>query len=113
MTSEKRSSEPIAEATRWLPTLLFRRAFRAVSANLPPIFARHVTEHALQVQQGLLVDFGTREVGTQPRMQLAQVLVPPADLAERRPRLHEYGMLRVLHAVLAFDAGRCEKGCNF
>jgi len=82
-------------------------------SDLPAIFAGHVTEHGLQVVQGLLVDFGAREVGTQPRMQLAQVLVPPADLAERGPGLHGCGMLRVLHAVLAFDEGRCEKGCNF
>jgi hypothetical protein len=88
-------------------------ALPGLFSELPAIFARHVTEHGLQIQQGLLVDFGARKVGTQPRMQLAQVLVPSADLAERRPRLHECGMLRVLHAVLAFDAGRCEKGCNF
>jgi hypothetical protein len=42
-----------------------------------------------------------------------EVLVPPADLSERGPHLHRCGMLRELHAVLAFDEGRREKGCNF
>jgi len=39
--------------------------------DLPAIFARDVTEHGLQVAQGMLVGFGAREVGTQPCMQLA------------------------------------------
>ena len=51
--------------------------------ELPAIFAGHVTEHGLQVAQGVLMGFWAREVGTQPRMHLAQVFVPPADLTER------------------------------
>ena len=46
-------------------------------------------------------------------MQLTQLLVPPTDLLEREPHLLGCGMLRVLLAVLAFDEGRCKKGCNF
>ena len=38
--------------------------------QLPAIFARHVTEHGLQVVQSLLVDLGAGEVRAEPPMQL-------------------------------------------
>ena len=82
-------------------------------SDLPAIFARNVAQHGLQVAQGVLMGFWAGEVGTEPCMQLTQVFVPPADLWERGPHLYRCGMLRVLHAVLAFDEGRREKGCNF
>jgi hypothetical protein len=78
--------------------------------DLPAIFARDVTEHGLQVAQGMLVDFGTREVGTQPGMPLVEMCVPPADLTERWFDGRRCGMLRGLHAVLAFDAGYQSEG---
>ncbi len=54
--------------------------------------------------------FWAREVGTQPRMQLTQMLVPPADLTQRWPDWRRCGMLRGLHAVLAFDEGYQSEG---
>ena len=81
--------------------------------ELPAIFARHVTQDGLQIAQGLLMDFGAREMRAESCMQLTQLLVPPTDLSERGPHLLGCAMLRVLHAVLAFDEGRREKGCNF
>jgi hypothetical protein len=39
--------------------------------ELPAIFAGHVTEHGLQIAQGLLMDFGAGEVRAEPGMQLA------------------------------------------
>jgi hypothetical protein len=79
--------------------------------DLPAIFTRNVTEDGLQVAQGMLMGFWTREVETQPRMQLTQVFVPPADLTERWPDVRRCGMLRGLHAVLAFDEG-CQSRCD-
>jgi peptidoglycan/xylan/chitin deacetylase (PgdA/CDA1 family) len=38
-------------------------------------------------------------------MHLAQGLVPYADLTEEEPGLYKEGLLRKLHAVLAFDDG--------
>ena len=49
--------------------------------------------------------FWAGEVGTEPCMHLAQVFVPPADLTKRWPEWCRCGMLRGLHAVLAFDEG--------
>ena len=53
--------------------------------ELPAIFARHITEYGLQIAQGLLMDFGAREMRAESCMQLTQLLVPPTDLPERRP----------------------------
>jgi len=78
--------------------------------DLPAIFAREVTEDGLQVVQGMLVGLRAREVGTQPRMPLAQVVVPSADLTQAWPNGYRYGMLRGLHAVLAFDEGYQSEG---
>src|SRR5712692_528253 len=58
----------------------------------------------------MLMGFWAREVGTQPRMQLTQMLVPPADLTQRWPEWRRCGMLRGLHAVLAFDEGYQSEG---
>src|SRR6266851_4198170 len=58
----------------------------------------------------MLMGFWAREVGTQPRMQLTQMLVPPADLTQRWPDWRRCGMLRGLHAVLAFDEGYQSEG---
>jgi hypothetical protein len=58
-----------------------------VFSDLPAIFARDGTSDGLQVAQGMMMGFWAREVGTQPRMQLAQVFVPSADLTERWPDL--------------------------
>jgi len=44
-------------------------------------------------------------------MHLAQVFVPPADLTKRWPEWRRCGMLRGLHAVLAFDEG-CQSRCD-
>ncbi len=56
--------------------------FSGVFGDLPAAFARQVAEYRLQVAQGMLVDFGTREVGSQPRMELAQAQQPGGDLME-------------------------------
>jgi hypothetical protein len=58
----------------------------------------------------MLMGFWAREVGTQPRTHLAQVVVPPADLTERWPDVRRCGMLKGRHAVLAFDAGYQSEG---
>src|SRR6266852_4102611 len=58
----------------------------------------------------MLMGFWAREVGTQPRMQLTQMLVPPADFTKRWPDWRRCGMLRGLHAVLAFDEGYQSEG---
>src|SRR5258708_9248237 len=71
--------------------------------DLPAIFAREVTEDGLQVAQGMLMGFWAREMGTQPRMQLAQMVVPSADLTQALPNGRRDGMLMGLHSLLAFD----------
>jgi hypothetical protein len=42
-----------------------------VFSDLPAIFARNVTEHSLQIEQGMTAWFGAREVGRQALMQMA------------------------------------------
>src|SRR5215469_17334092 len=79
-------------------------------SDLPAILARNVTEHGLQVEQSVLVDFWAREVGTQPRMELAQALVPLADLTQAWSGERRCGMLRGLHAVLTFDGQSNARG---
>ncbi len=87
-----------------------RAGLPGLFSDLPAIFSGHVTQNRLQVAQGMLVDFGAGEVRTQPRVQLAQVFVPPADFTKRWPAWRGCGMLRGLHAVLAFDEGCQSEG---
>ncbi len=87
-----------------------RAGLPGLFSDLPAIFSGHVTQDRLQVAQGMLVDFGACEVRTQPRVQLAQVVVPPADFTKRWPDWRRCGMLRGLHAVLAFDEGYQSEG---
>ena len=52
----------------------------SVFSDLPAIFAGDLAEDGVQIEQGMLMDFGTGKVGTQPGMPLAQLLRPLADL---------------------------------
>src|SRR6202011_984955 len=77
-----------------------RAGLPGLFSDLPAIFARDVAQHGLQVAQRVLMGLWAREVGTQPGMHLAQVVVPPADFTQAGPGLRSYGMLGGLHAAL-------------
>ena len=53
-----------------------------VLSNLPAIFARDVAQDGLQVEQHVLVDFGTSKMGTQTLMPLEQADDPTAHLTQ-------------------------------
>src|SRR5713226_5390950 len=71
-----------------------------VFSDLPAIFSGDVTEDGLQVEQGVLADFGARKVGSQPLMQLAQTQCPGANGPQAWLGLLGCGKLMVLHGVL-------------
>ena len=50
-------------------------------SDLPAIFAWDVTEHSLQVEQGVMAWFGARKVGRQALMHLAELAHPAASLS--------------------------------
>ena len=48
-------------------------------SDLPTIFSGNVTEESLQVEQGVLADFGARKMGSQTLLHLAQAQRPGAN----------------------------------
>ncbi len=81
-----------------------------VFSDLPAVFAGDLAEDGMQIEQGLLMNFGTGKEGTQPGMQLAQLLRPRADLLQRWLGRFGCAILRRLHAGLAFARGRTAEG---
>ena len=74
-----------------------------VFGDLPAIFARDVAQDGLQVQQGVLEDFGASEEGRQAALPLTQAERPGGDLSRRWSLLHLCAIIRILHAFLVSD----------
>src|SRR5947209_2217966 len=71
-----------------------------VFSDLPAIFPGNLAEDGVQVEQGVVAWFGTREVAGQALMELAQGEGPGADFTQGWPGWRECGMVRWLHGVL-------------
>jgi hypothetical protein len=74
-----------------------------VFGNLPAIFAGDLTENCLEVEQGVLVRFRAREVGTQTLVELLQARKPTPDGPWGWLDFLWGGMVKVLHAFLVSD----------
>ncbi len=75
----------------------------------PAIFSGDVTDHGLQIEQGVLVGFGTSEVGRQALMHLDQGQRPSSYLLEGWFECRVCGMVEGPHAFLFSDGSlsRC------
>src|SRR5207244_13607975 len=76
---------------------------RRLYSDLPDIMPGNVVQDSLQIQQGVLAWFGTREAGGDGLVQGAQGQGPAADLLEEASHLHLGGRLRKSHAFLLAD----------
>ena len=57
----------------------------SVFSDLPAIFSGDVAQDGLQVEQGVLTNFGPSKAGTQTLMQVQQALEPTAHLTQAWP----------------------------
>ena len=69
-------------------------------SNLPAILAGNVAHEGLQVEQGVLVNFGSGKQGCQTVMQEIQARDPGTDQMQRGSQRLGCGMLKGLHAFL-------------
>jgi len=74
-----------------------------VFSDLPAIFAGDVAEDGLQVEQGMLADFGASKMGRQPLMHLPQAQCPGANGTQAWFGWRGCGILMMLHAGLLSD----------
>jgi hypothetical protein len=78
--------------------------FSGVFGQLPPIFARRVTQDALQVSQHPAARLWTSKVWCKTCMQTIQVLDPATDIGEGRCFAGKCGMVLLLHLLLLADS---------
>ena len=74
-----------------------------VFSDLPAIFARNVAQEGLQVQQGMLARFGTREARRETLVQGTSCERPAADLLQEGREWRIGSRLRASHAFLLAD----------
>ena len=77
--------------------------------NLPAIFAGDRAENGLQVEQGMMMGFGACEMGTQTLVQVVQAPKPMAHGPQSCLDRLGCGMVKRLHAFLAFDGSLDEE----
>ena len=87
-----------------------RSVLSGMLSDLPAILARDLAENRLQVEQAMLVGFRTSEVRTEPLMELLQAHQPAAQGELSGPDRIGCGMVRRLHAFLAFDGAHNRAG---
>jgi hypothetical protein len=74
-----------------------------VFSDLPAVFAGDLTEDGLQIEQGMLTDFGTSKTGRQLLMHLPQAQCPGANGTQAWFGWRGCGILMMLHAGLLSD----------
>ena len=76
---------------------------RACSAICQPFLRGISAPHSLQVKQGMMMRFGARKMGTQALVQVVQTYEPAAHGLQGCLDGFGCGMVKKLHAFLAFD----------